>query len=75
MLKSQNKELGSTVSELTKLNEELKIKYNDLEIKSVYFFYQQKKEIETNNIEQIKIVSELKVYIINIRIILVKKRK
>lgn len=39
MLKSQNKELGSTVSELTKLNEELKIKYNDLEIKSVYFFY------------------------------------
>lgn len=75
MLKSQNKELGSTVSELTKLIEELKIKYNDLEIKSVYFFYQQKKEIETNNIEQIKIVSELKVYIINIRIILVKKRK
>lgn len=54
MLKSQNKELGSTVSELTKLNEELKIKYNDLEIKSVYFFINRKKKLKQIILNKLK---------------------
>lgn len=54
MLKSQNKELGSTVSELLKLNEELKIKYNDLEIKSVYFFYYRKKKLKQIILNKLK---------------------